>query len=110
MFKLTLNTTGKYEVLYSFTGGEDGADPEAGLIRDAAGNLYGTTYGGGGIGYGTVFKLDATGTETVLYNFTGQADAAFPVASVIRDAVGNLYGTTPVGGASGFGTVFEVIP
>ena len=69
-----LDTTGTETVLYSFTGGADGANPYAGLIRDSAGNLYGTTYGGGTSNWGVVFKLDTTGTETVLHSFTGGAD------------------------------------
>ena len=107
VFKLTLNTTGKYEVLHSFNGA-DGANPSAGLIRDAAGNLYGTArFGGGAYDVGTVFKLDATGTETVLHRFNG-ADGAYPYAGLIRDAKGNLYGTTPQGG-NGSGTVFRLM-
>jgi uncharacterized repeat protein (TIGR03803 family) len=109
-----LDTTGKETVLYSFTGGADGAIPLAGMIRDAAGNLYGTTEHGGdltcgsGVGCGTVFKLDKTGKETVLYSFTGGADGAEPVAGVIMDKAGNLYGTTQYGGPFSSGTVFKV--
>jgi uncharacterized repeat protein (TIGR03803 family) len=109
-----LDATGKETVLYSFTGSPDGLDPIAGLVRDAEGNLYGTTGGGGGgtcsgSGCGTVFKLDATGKETVLYNFgTGGADGAVPGSLLIRDAAGNLYGTTISGGASSLGTVFKL--
>ena len=105
-----LDTTGKETVLYSFTGtGGDGAEPLFGyLVRDAAGNLYGTTEGGGASGYGTVFMLDETGNETVLYSFTGTGgDGTEPAAGLVRDAAGNLYGTTKSGGASGYyGTVF----
>ena len=93
-------------VLHSFTGG-DGANPEAGLIRDAAGNSYGTTNAGGAHGYGTVFKVDTANNETVLHSFTG-ADGANPAAGLIRDGEGNLYGTTARGGAHGYGTVFKV--
>ncbi len=100
-----LDTTGQETVLYSFTGGADGGDPVAGVIRDSAGNLYGTTYSGGTGGYGVVYKLDAAGHETVLYSFTGGADGGFPVAGVIRDSAGNLYGTTSLGGAGFFGGV-----
>src|SRR5579885_2593117 len=85
-------------VLYSFTGQADGGFPNASLIRDSAGNLYGTTAGGGAFGWGTVFELDSTGKETMLYSFTDGADGATPYASVIRDAAGNLYGTTSAGG------------
>jgi len=100
--------TGTETVLYSFMGTPDGANPYAGLIRDALGNLYGTTNGGGAYGYGTVFEVDTTGTETVLYSFNGAADGASPYGGLVRDAAGNLYGTTYSGGASGYGTVFEV--
>jgi len=98
-----------FKVLYSFTGGADGGEPLAGLVRDAAGNLYGTTlYGGSGgpYGNGVVFELDNAGTETVLYTFTGGTDGGFPYAGLVRDAAGNLYGTTSGGGAYGEGTVF----
>src|SRR5258708_12719043 len=94
--------------LYTFTGGSDGGNPYAGLIADAAGNLYGTTYGsvngGGPSRYGTVFELTPSGTFTVLYSFTGGSDGANPRAGLIADAAGNLYGTTIYGGAPGNGT------
>jgi uncharacterized repeat protein (TIGR03803 family) len=95
-------------VLHSFTGGADGGYPLAGLIRDSAGNLYGTTQSAGISGAGVVFKLDTTGAETVLYGFTGGADGAYPVAGLLRDSAGNLYGTASGGGASGQGVVFQV--
>ncbi len=94
--------------LYNFTGSSDGGYPYASLIRDAVGNLYGTTYYAGASGYGTVFKVNKKGVETVLYNFTGGADGGYPFAGLIRDKVGNLYGTTYYGGATGYGTVFKV--
>jgi len=94
--------------LYNFTRGADGGTPAAGLIRDAAGNLYGTTAIGGASNQGVVFKLDKTHMETVLYSFTGGADGAIPVAGLIRDAAGNLYGTTAAGGTSGYGVVFKL--
>jgi uncharacterized repeat protein (TIGR03803 family) len=104
-----------FTVLYVFTGGADGGYPQAGLIRDAAGNLYSTTSQGGDLntcyseGCGTVFKLAANGKETVLYSFTGHpADGSYPIAGLVRDAAGNLYGTTFRGGASNYGTVFKV--
>jgi len=96
-----------YKVLYSFTGGADGSFP-GGLTRDAQGNLYGTTRVGGAYGDGTVFKLSKTRKETVLYSFTGGSDGGIPMAGVIRDAEGNLYGTTYGGGAYGPGTVFKL--
>src|SRR5271157_5652562 len=96
-------------VLHSFPGSPDGANPYAGLVRDAQGNLYGTTVNGGAQAKGTVFKVDATGNETVLYSFTGAGgDGASPTGLLVRDAQGNLYGTTVFGGASGKGTVFKV--
>jgi uncharacterized repeat protein (TIGR03803 family) len=104
-----LSKSGKETVLYSFcteTKCADGSYPNAGLIRDSHGNLYGTTAKGGAYGNGVVFKLDATGSETVLYSFTGGADGSNPYAGVIRDAAGNLYGTTSSGGSSGYGLVF----
>ncbi len=95
-------------VLYSFTGSSDGGDPYAGLIRDATGNLYGTTDYGGSSYAGVVYKVDTSGTETVLYSFTGGADGAYPFATLVRDPAGNLYGTTAQGGTSGDGVVFKV--
>src|ERR1022692_4562657 len=100
-----LDTTGHETVLYSFTGGADGGYPDAGLIGDSAGYLYGTTLYGGTAGNGTVYKLDATGHETVLYSFT---DGGNPYAGVVRDAAVNLYGTTSYGGAPGLGVVFKL--
>jgi uncharacterized repeat protein (TIGR03803 family) len=96
-----------YKVLYTFAGVPDGETPYAPLIQDPAGNLNGTTYGGGLSGSGTVFKVDASGNETVLYSFTGGADGSNPYGGVIRDAAGNLYGTTYVGG-KGAGVVFTI--
>lgn len=115
---------GKETVLHSFTGtGGDGANPVAPLIRDATGNLYGTTeYGGlfgdacGGNGCGIVFKLDPSGKETVLYSFAGipQVDGMNPLQGLVRDSKGNLYGTTSQGGiysyGNSYGTVFKIDP
>jgi uncharacterized repeat protein (TIGR03803 family) len=106
-----LLNSGKHKVLYSFgENGGDGEFPRDGwLARDKAGNLYGTTYQGGAYGYGTVFKLDKTDKETVLYSFTGGADGKEPSWGGLNlDAAGNLYGTTWEGGSSGYGTVFKV--
>jgi len=78
------------KVIYSFAGGTDGMDPEAGLLRDSKGNLYGTTLSGGTTGWGTVYRVTAAGTEKVLYNFTGGTDGGNPTASLIADSQGNL--------------------
>src|ERR1035441_4343728 len=103
-----LDTTGRQTVLYSFTGGADGANPNAGVIRDPAGNLYGTTSDGGTGRAGVVFKLDAAGQETVLYSFTDGADGGNPYAGLIRDSAGSLYGTAYHSGTTGWGVVFKL--
>lgn len=103
-----LDSTGKETILYSFTGTPDGASPQGNLIEDTAGNFYGTTSGGGATGNGTIFKLDTTGKETILYSFTNTPDGADPVAGLVQDASGNFYGTTAIGGASSGGTVFKL--
>jgi len=102
--------SGNETVLHSFArGAADGADPFAALISDAAGNLYGTTVGGGTFDAGTVFMLDKTGKESLLHSFT-RSDGWLPEASLIRDAAGNLYGTTYNGGAHRNGTIFKITP
>lgn len=109
VFKLT--PKGKKITVYRFAGGTDGANPQANLILDAAGNLYGTTLlggGGGGISGGTVFKVTKKGVETVLYAFTGGADGRNPFSGVVADTAGNLYGTASNGGTFGRGVVFKV--
>jgi len=93
-----IDAAGHLTVLHSFTSGQDGAAPSATLLRDAAGDLYGTTNWGGGGGGGTVFKIDTHGKETVLYSFTGGADGGAPYGRLIQDAAGNFYGTTSSGG------------
>ena len=102
------------KVLHSFSGGADGTYPYGGLIFDAAGNLYGTTTSGGTSNTGTVFELTpaagGTWTEKVLHSFSGGTDGIHPYAGLIFDAAGNLYGTTDLGGAYGYGTVFELTP
>jgi len=100
-------------VLYSFDG-PDGANPYGGVILDAAGNLYGTTYDGGADGVGTVFKLtDSNGSwsESVLHSFaTGNSDGGNPYSGLTFDPCGNLYGTTNSGGPGEHGTVFRLTP
>ncbi|MGC9946642.1 MAG: choice-of-anchor tandem repeat GloVer-containing protein [Bryobacteraceae bacterium] len=103
-----LDTAGHETVLYTFTGGADGGWPYAGMIRDPAGNFYGAGSGGGTAGWGVLFKLDATGQETVLYNFTGGADGAVPYGTPTRDPAGNLYGTTTGGGTAEAGVVYKL--
>jgi uncharacterized repeat protein (TIGR03803 family) len=110
-----LNGKGKLTLLHSFAGMPDGQNPHARLIRDSAGNFYGTTFYGGASGYGTVFKLDAAGTLTILHSFNDSPDGAHPIAGLILDKAGNLYGTTSDGGDlscgfSGCGTVFKLTP
>jgi uncharacterized repeat protein (TIGR03803 family) len=107
----------KYKTLYKFSGGKDGKYPQASLIFDQAGNLYGTTLEGGDQGSGTVFKLtpnaDGSWRESVLYSFcsrTNCGDGKLPEASLIFDQAGNLYGTTFVGGAHGSGALFQLVP
>jgi uncharacterized repeat protein (TIGR03803 family) len=105
-----LDKTGKETVLYSFCPMKncaDGASPNGDLVRDPSGNLYGTTTTGGYYSYGVVFKVSETGKETVLYTFTGGADGGEPAAGLVRDAAGNLYGTTPES-SPGAGVVFKV--
>jgi uncharacterized repeat protein (TIGR03803 family) len=100
--------TPAFAVLHNFTLGADGGSPGGGLVRDPAGNFYGTTFWGGASNYGTIFRVDRTGVETVLYSFTGGTDGGHPYAGLVRDAVGNLYGTAKIGGIYGFGTVFKL--
>jgi uncharacterized repeat protein (TIGR03803 family) len=114
-----ISPKGKATVLHTFTGGSDGTQPIAGLIRDSSGNLYGTTLDGGGAapcthGCGTVFKIAANGAETVLYAFKDNGDGAFPAGGLLADSEGNLYGMTAGGGSgtacgtAGCGTVFKL--
>jgi uncharacterized repeat protein (TIGR03803 family) len=110
-----IDPTGAETVLYRFANEtSNGYDPISGVIRDASGNLYGTTYRGGANGMGTVFKLDAAGNETLLHSFTGGADGAYPYAGLTIDAAGSLYGTTIAGGLpgcqQGCGVVFKITP
>ena len=108
-----LDKDGRESLLYAFKGHPgDGSGPEALLIEDSEGNLYGTTTMGGESDLGTVFRVGVARKETILYNFKGPVggggDGAYPVAGVISDAAGNLYGGTGAGGGGGKGVVFEV--
>jgi uncharacterized repeat protein (TIGR03803 family) len=113
VFKLTLS--GALTPLYSFTGGLDGGHPQAGLVQDKSGYLYGTTSGGGTFGDGTVFKMATNGSLiwAVSFNGTNGSNAgygipAFLEAPLIQASDGNLYGVTPSGGGFGDGTVFQI--
>ncbi len=122
VFELSPTASGWQEsVLYSFNGAPDGGAPDAGLVMDAGGNLYGTTTQGGtgnctlaGIGCGTVFELSPQGNghwaETILYSFQGGDDGTYPEAGLVFDTDGNLYGTTTGTGGNGSGTAFELSP
>jgi uncharacterized repeat protein (TIGR03803 family) len=122
LFKLTPKSGGGWResILYNFcvqTNCPDGYGPTGSLIFDAAGNLYGTTFGGGAYQGGTVFRVDPTGKETVLYSFQFQPknDVSYPLGPLLFDAAGNLYGTAINGGPTspqcprGCGGVFELV-
>ena len=118
VYKLARSKSGGWTqaTLYAFTGAGDGGNPQAGLLRDAKGHLYGTTYSGGASGQGVVFELSPpkkgsdTWTQKVLWTFTGGNDGGEPTGSLIMDAAGNLYGTTDWGGTGVVGTVFRLTP
>jgi uncharacterized repeat protein (TIGR03803 family) len=110
---------GKFKVVYSLPGGSSGYEPLSSLTRDSAGNLYGTTYYGGKfkgpycttVGCGVVFKIDPAGKESIVHAFSGPpSDGQNPSAGLLRDAAGNLYGTTRNGGTIDNGTVFKISP
>jgi len=117
VFKLTPTTTGEWTetVLHRFTGA-DGGNSFTGLVRDGAGNFYGATLLGGSQGLGTVYKLSPTSTgwkETVLHSFTGNQDGAEPFidcATLALDGLGNVYGSTYLGGPANAGIVFRLTP
>jgi uncharacterized protein (TIGR03437 family) len=114
VFKIT--ASGTFATLYSFcsqAGCQDGESPAAGLIQATGGNFYGTTYGGGTSGAGTIFKITPDGTLTTLYAFgqvAGYDDGANPWAGLIQAKDGNFYGTTASGGQGYVGTVFRMTP
>lgn len=107
IFKIRAN--GTLTSLYSFTGGNDGANPEASLLQGSDGNFYGTTSSGGTNGLGTVFEWRTNGALTSLYSFTGYNDGANPKASLVQAGDGSFYGTTYLGGPNGGGTVFRLM-
>jgi len=116
VFRLHPTTIGHWResVLYNFSCFSDGKNPHGGVVRDAQGNLYGTTVAGGlsggctGDGCGVIFKIAAGGGESVLYTFQGKNDGFGPGSPLAFDASGNLYGTAPDGGKFGDGTVFTL--
>jgi uncharacterized repeat protein (TIGR03803 family) len=115
VFKLAKDARSwKETTLYAFTGGADGRNPRSGVILDGLGNVYGTTSKGGSSQKGVVFQLTAVAkgwTETVLHNFTAVSEGYFPLAQLLFDGAGNLYGTTVYdGGGGGNGTVFKLTP
>jgi len=107
-----------YQVIYTFTGGQDGANPDSPLIFDSAGNLYGGAMSGGlpgcaGFGCGTIFKLSPSGsgwTETTIYSFTDGSDGSAPSGTLVFDPAGNLYGSTFGSDSNPGGTVFKLSP
>jgi uncharacterized repeat protein (TIGR03803 family) len=114
VFELSPDGSGGWteHILYSFLGGLDGDEPAGALVLDAAGNLYGTTLGGGVDNAGTAFELspmpDGSWTKRTIFNF-GSYRGAAPFCSLIIDSVGNLYGTTE-GTTAGTSVVFELMP
>jgi uncharacterized repeat protein (TIGR03803 family) len=108
VFKITTN--GAFALLYCFTGGKDGGYLQGGLVQGSDGYFYGTTCGQHPqlTGFGTVFKLSATGALTTLYSFAGGKDGAYPFATLVQASDGYFYGTTMEGGSGGCGTVFKL--
>jgi uncharacterized repeat protein (TIGR03803 family) len=108
VFKVT--PAGVETTLHEFAGGQDGNDSDSQLIQGRDGIFYGTTEGGGSGNWGTVFKITPEGVESVLYAFDKGASGGQPGAQLLQGSDGNFYGTTTVGGAYGFGTLFEITP
>ena len=105
VFKLASN--GTLTVLHNFTGGRDGKAPQGGLLRDGAGNLFGSAFSGGDTGNGTLFEITKAGGFRRLHSFSGALDGTNPNGELIGDSNGNIYGTTQLGGAQSLGTVFK---
>jgi uncharacterized repeat protein (TIGR03803 family) len=104
-----IGTNGTLATLYSFTGGNDGASPQAALVQGSDGNFYGmTSYGGVNVQFGTAYKISTNGTLTTLYSFTGGNDGGYPLAALVQASDGYFYGTTYFGGTYDAGTVFGI--
>jgi uncharacterized repeat protein (TIGR03803 family) len=116
VFELTPAQGGKWnlQTLYSFKGTPDAGFPYGGVLFDASGNLYGTTYYGGANGLGAVYELvfqHGTWSEEVLYSFAGGSDGSSSISNLVMDKAGNLFGTTSEGGANcSCGVIFKVAP
>ncbi|HEY6764828.1 MAG TPA: choice-of-anchor tandem repeat GloVer-containing protein [Candidatus Sulfotelmatobacter sp.] len=104
-----VSTSGVLTTLYTFTGGDDGANPYAGLTLGVDGNFYGTTFDRGTSTYGTVFKITPSGTLTTLHDFVG-TDGGNPSGALVQGADRNFYGTTNFGADGTYGTIFKITP
>ena len=96
-----------FKVLHEFNGQSDGALPQGALLQDAAGNLFGTTFAGSPIGEGTVYKIDSSGAESVLFSFNAFVSGSNPASALIQDQSGNLVGTAD-GGPGGAGIIYKI--
>lgn len=111
-----MSADGVVRVLHNFGGVPDGSAPDGRLIGDFLGNIFGTTVAGGEFDYGTIFRLDDEGTETVLYSFSGGQDGKGPFGGLVRDKEGDLFGAAAQGGhscnhgTSTCGTIFMLNP
>jgi uncharacterized repeat protein (TIGR03803 family) len=105
-----ISPSGSLTTLWSFTGGNDGANPQAGLVQGSDSNFYGTTTSGGASGNGNVFLISPGGSLTTLWSFTGGNDGSYPLAGLVQGSDSNFYGTTAYGGTDGAGTVFRISP
>jgi uncharacterized repeat protein (TIGR03803 family) len=103
-----IGATGMLTYLYSFTGGNDGGNPYAGLVQGSDGSFYGTTEAGGANSDGAVFEISTNGALTTLYSFTGGNDGGNPYAGLVQGSDGSFYGTTEAGGQGRAGTIFRL--
>jgi len=106
VFQLT--SAGALTTLHAFTNGIDGAFPMAGLVQGADGQFYGAAHSGGTNGYGTIFKISASGAFTFLYSFRGSNDGAGPAGTLALGNDGNFYGVCDNGNSSSYGTIFKI--